>query len=48
MGASVLQDSVSLPVVIDSLQGKSQRLRLQKRPGYENADVLEEPEQGDF
>ena len=31
-----------MPVVIDSLRGKGQRLKLRKRPGFETADVLEE------
>ena len=29
-------------MVIDSFSGRSQRLKLRKRPGFETADVLDE------
>lgn len=35
-------EEVHLPLVISSMQGKTQQLILQKRAGYEEADVLDE------
>ena len=35
-------DEVQIPVVIDSFSGRSQRLKLRKRLGFETADVLDE------